>query len=74
VQNLDFILSVVFGTVSAIAFSFAVWCFRRALRVSGDRDGDLKMFVWAMGSMLGLIVSGMSAGYILLPIILHQFK
>ena len=44
--------------------------FRKALAVSGERDGDLKMFFWACGSMLGLIVSGMSAAYILLPIIL----
>jgi|GEM_PF-1396524 len=72
VQNLDFILSIIFGTVSAFAFGLAILCFRKALRVSGERDGDLKMFMWAMGCMLGLIVSGMSAGYILLPIIMHR--
>ena len=70
--NLDLILSIVFGTISAAAFGLAIWCFRKALKVSGQRDGDLKMFVWAMGSMLGLIVSGMSAAYILLPILLHR--
>lgn len=71
-MNLDLILSVVFGTISAGAFGLAILCFRRALKVSGTRDGDLKMFMWAMGSMIGLIVSGMSAAYILLPIIMHR--
>lgn len=72
VLNLDLTLSIVFGTISAGAFAAAVWCFRKALKVSGRPDGDLKMFVWAMGTMIGLIVSGMSAAYILLPIIFHQ--
>jgi hypothetical protein len=39
--------------------------------VSGEKDGDLKMFLWALGTLLGLILSGMSAAYILLPILLH---
>jgi hypothetical protein len=70
--NLDLVLSIVFGTISAAAFAAAVWCFLKALRISGTRDGDLKMFLWAMGTMIGLIVSGMSAAYILLPILLHR--
>jgi len=74
VHNLDLTLSIAFGIISAGALAAAVWCFRKALKVSGTRDGDLKMFVWAMGTMLGLIVSGMSAGYILLPIILHSIE
>jgi hypothetical protein len=74
VRNLDLILSIAFGIVSAGALASAVWCFRKALKVSGTRDGDLKMFLWATGTMLGLIVSGMSAGYILLPIIMHSLK
>ena len=70
--NLDLILSIVFGTISAGAFAAAVWCFLKAMKISGTRDGDLKMFLWAMGTMIGLIVSGMSAAYILLPILLHK--
>lgn len=72
--NIDVTLSIVFGSISAGAFGMAVWCFRKALKVSGRRDGDLKMFMWAMGTMIGLILCGMSAGYILLPIILHQIR
>lgn len=67
--KLDLILSLVFGTISFIALWGAALCFRKALRVSGERDGDFKMFLWAVGTLFGLIVSGMSAAYILLPIL-----
>lgn len=69
--KLDLVLLASFGTVALIAFAGALLTFRQALRVSGSRDGDLKMFLWAVGSMLCLIISGMSAAYILLPILLH---
>ena len=68
---LDTILSVVFGTLSLSGLIFAIWSFRKALRVSGEKDGDIKMFFWASGTLLGLMVSGLSAAYILLPILLH---
>ena len=71
-MNLDLILSVTFGIISVLALAAAVWCFTKALKVSGTRDGDIKMFLWAMGSMIGLILSGMSAAYILLPILFHR--
>jgi hypothetical protein len=74
VPNLDLVLSVTFGAISISAFGLALLCFRKALKASGARDGDLRMFMWAMGTMIGLIVSGMSAGYILLPIILHSIE
>jgi len=47
-----------------------VFSFRKALKVSGDRDGDFKMFLWSVGSMIGLIVGGMILAYILLPILI----
>ena len=68
---LDTILSVVFGTLSLTSLAFAVWSFRKALRVSNEKNGDVKMFFWAAGTLFGLMVSGLSAAYILLPILLH---
>jgi hypothetical protein len=65
----DALLLAVFGFISLSALTGAVLCFRKALRVAGDKDGDLKMFAWTFGSLLGLIVSGMSAAYILIPIL-----
>lgn len=69
--NLDTILVIVFGLISILSLTASVMCFMKALRVSGERDGDLKMFFWAAGSLIGLALAGMSAAYILLPILIH---
>jgi hypothetical protein len=71
VLDLDLVLFIVFGTLSVVSFSAAIFCFRKALKVSGGPDGDLKMFLWAVGTMFGLIVSGLSTAYILIPILFH---
>ncbi|MBI5472113.1 MAG: hypothetical protein HY961_07175 [Ignavibacteriae bacterium] len=66
--KLDFTLAIAFSAIALIGLLSAALCLRKALRVSGERDGDFKMFLWALGAMVGLIVAGMSAAYILLPI------
>jgi hypothetical protein len=68
--KLDLTLLIFFGITSLSFLAGAIWCFRRALKVSAEKDGDFKMFLWALGTMFGLIISGMSAAYIVLPIIL----
>ena len=72
--KLDLALFVVFGLISVLGLTSSILCFRQALRVAHHRDGDLKMFFWALGSMIGLIVGGMSAAYIVLPIIYTHLK
>jgi hypothetical protein len=72
--TLDLVLTLVFGSLAFISLGGAIFCFRKAMRVSGERDGDLKMFLWAVGSMVGLIIGGMSAAYILLPIFFHNIR
>lgn len=67
--NLDLALTLIFAPLAMGAFVFALFCFRKALKVSGQRDGDFKMFLWSAGSMVGLIVGGMMTAYILLPIL-----
>ncbi len=67
--TLDFALALIFAPISIGALSFAVFSFRKALKVSGERDGDFKMFLWSVGSLIGLIVGGMILAYILLPIL-----
>jgi hypothetical protein len=67
--RLDLTLFVVFGTISVLALLSAVLCFRKALRVANQKDGDIKMFLWAAGGMVFLIVSGMGAAYIFLPLL-----
>ncbi len=65
----DFILLIIFGTVALVTFACSLWCFRQALRAAPLKDGDLKMFFWAVGSMCCLVISGMSTAYILFPIL-----
>ena len=69
--KLDLTLFIAFGLISAAGITTAVLAFRKALSVSGDKDGDLKMLLWASLSMTGLIAAGMSIAYILLPIVFH---
>lgn len=69
--DLDLALFLVFGTLSTVSLSAAIFCFRKAMKASGGPDGDLKMFLWAVGTMFCLIVSGMGAAYILIPILFH---
>lgn len=67
----DRLLLISFGLAAALFFGLAVFCFIRAFRVAGEKDGDLKMFFWTAGGMIGLIIAGMSAAYILIPILFH---
>lgn len=69
--GLDLILFLGFGTLAVLGMTGTILCFRKALRVSGEKDGDIKMFIWAVASMFSLIVAGMSTAYILLPILFH---
>lgn len=69
--RLDLILTIVFGTLSLVGVACAILCLRMAFRVASEKDGDLKMFFWALGSLVGLILAGVSSAYILLPIFLH---
>ncbi len=69
--KLDLVLFLVFGSLSVLGLASTFFCFRKALRVSTQKDGDLKMFLWAFASMIGLIVGGMSAAYFVLPILFH---
>jgi hypothetical protein len=69
--KLDLLLLLAFGFLLVAGMTGAILSFRQALKVSGQKDGDLKMFFWAFGAMISLIIAGMSAAYIVLPIILH---
>jgi hypothetical protein len=71
--NLDLILAIGFGALALVGLATAAFCFRKAMKVSGEKDGDLKMFAWAAVALAGLVLSGMSAAYILLPILSFHF-
>ena len=67
--RLDLILLLSFGALTILGLAAAVWCFRKALSVAHKKDGDLLMFYWTVGMFAGLVISGLSAAYILIPII-----
>jgi hypothetical protein len=66
--KLDLILTIVFSTLTLLGLAGAAFSFRKAMKVAGEKNGDFKMFLWTVGSLIGLIVAGVSAAYILLPI------
>jgi hypothetical protein len=66
--RLDLILTIVFSTLTLLGLVGAVFSFRKAMRVAGEKNGDFKMFLWAVGSLIGLIIAGVGVAYILLPI------
>ena len=72
--RLDLILSLVFGAMSLITFAASAFCMVRALKAAREKDGELRMFFWAVGSMAALVVAGMSAAYILLPILWNALR
>lgn len=69
--KLDLTLFIAFGLISCAGVAGAILSFRQAMRVSGEKDGDLKMFLWASVTMVSLITAGLSFAYILLPILFH---
>lgn len=66
--KLDLLLTLVFGTLALLGVAGAVFSFRKAMNAAGEKNGDFKMFLWAVGSLIGLIVAGVSTAYILLPL------
>jgi hypothetical protein len=72
--RLDLLLSVVFGVMCLLALAASAFCMVRALKAAREKDGELRMFFWAVGSMAGLVVAGMSAAYILLPILWNTLR
>lgn len=67
----DLVLLLSFGALALIMLVAAVLSFRKALAVANHKDGDLKMFLWAVATFISLIISGLTAAYILLPILFH---
>lgn len=67
--RLDLILLLAFGFITILALTAAIWCFRKALAHARHKNGELPMFFWTVGMFASLIISGLSAAYILIPIV-----
>jgi hypothetical protein len=73
--KLDALLFWGFLSVGVLGLALAGFAFYRAFKNANfkkDPEG-IRMFLWSAAGLLGLIVAGMSAAYILFPIIVHYF-
>ncbi len=68
---LDKILLWSFICIGLLSLAWSGFAFYRAFKAVDYKDDGFKMFLWAAGGLLGLVIAGMSAIYFLLPIILH---
>lgn len=68
----DNILLIVFGILSAIGLLLGVVSFGLAMKHAKKPDGELKMALWAIAGLGGLVLAGMSWAYFLIPIIINK--
>jgi hypothetical protein len=69
----DSLLLTVFGILSTLGLALGVVSFRLAVKNARKPDGELKMALWAILGMGGLVFAGVSWAYFLIPIIIHRF-
>ncbi len=72
---LDNLLFWVFLSTTIVGLGWSAFAFSRAFRYASPKDDPdgVRMFFWACGGLAGLVFAGMSAAYILLPLIFHYF-
>ncbi len=69
----DNILLIVFGILSALSLIAGGFAFTMAVKQAKKPDGELKMAIWAILGMAGLVFAGMSSAYFLIPILINKF-
>ena len=73
-KDMDFILTMVFGTLTLLALLFGLMSLYFALRNARKKDGELAMAFWAVGALAGLSFAGMALAYFLIPIALNHLS
>jgi hypothetical protein len=68
---LDKILFWVFLIISIISLIWSFFAFYKSLKSAKYNDEGLRMFFWAAGGLIGLIIAGVAFAYFLIPIIAH---
>ncbi|MEX1138114.1 MAG: hypothetical protein WEF53_02055 [Bacteroidota bacterium] len=68
----DNILLIVFGTLSALSLIAGGFAFSMAVKYAKKPDGELKMAIWAILGMAGLVFAGVSWAYFLIPIFINR--
>jgi len=68
----DNILLIIFGILSTIGLTIGIISFSLAVKHAKKPDGELKMALWAVLGMGGLVFAGMCWAYFLIPIIINR--
>ncbi|GJQ19842.1 MAG: hypothetical protein HBSIN02_01970 [Bacteroidia bacterium] len=68
----DNFLLAVFGVVSLLGLAAGVAGFALAIKYAKKPDGEIRMAIWAFVGLAGLVASGMSWAYFLLPILINK--
>ncbi len=73
--QIDSILFWCFLGIATVSLAWSGFAFSRAFRYASPKDDPdgIRMFFWACGGLAGLVCAGMSAAYILFPLIFHYF-
>ncbi|HAL55224.1 MAG TPA: hypothetical protein DCP63_01780 [Bacteroidetes bacterium] len=68
----DNILLIVFGTLSILSLAFGGLCLFLAVQNAKKKDAEVRMALWSIGALAGLVFAGMSWAYFLIPIIVNR--
>ena len=73
--RLDEILFWLFLTLTIVGIGWSGFAFYKALKWANPKDDPdgIRMFLWACAALVGLVLAGMSAAYVLFPIVSHYF-
>jgi hypothetical protein len=71
--SLDRFIFIFFISISLLGLTLFVFSLRRALRAANEKDEGLRMFLWTVGALIGIILVGVSAIYFLIPIIIFHY-
>jgi len=65
----DTVLLIVFGILSGLGLAVGAVGFGLAIKHAKKPEGEIKMALWAILGLAGLVLAGMSWAYFLLPIL-----
>jgi len=68
----DNFLLILFGILSTVGLAFGIVSFTLAMKYAKKPEGELKMALWAIAGMGGLVLAGMSWAYFLIPILINK--
>lgn len=68
----DSLLLIVFGVLCLAGLAGGVTGFSLAVKYAKKPDDEIRMALWAIAGLGGLVLAGMSAAYFLIPILINR--